>query len=87
MMAEKFVSTNIDYGFKKALFMTLEVVFVAVIAYSIANNPTVRIVLFAYPELVFLFLIIEIILGKFTGLRLLEYIRFRTLFSRTEHEE
>jgi PKD repeat protein len=87
MMAEKFVSANIDYGLKKAIFIILEVVFVAIIAYLIANSQTVRIILFAYPELTFLFLLIELILGKFTGLRLLEYIRFRTLFTRTEHEE
>lgn len=87
MMAEKFASIYIDSGLKKAIVSTTEIVLVAIISYVIVSTQTVQLWMFAYPELVFLFLLLDILLGKFTGLRLLEYIRFRTLFTRSEQEE
>ena len=87
MLAERFARIHIDAGFKKATFMLMEMVVVSIIAYLIANNEGVTLFLFAYPEIVFVFLAFEILLGRFVGLRLLEYIRFRSLFTHSEREE
>jgi hypothetical protein len=39
-----------------------------------------------HPELIFVFLLINIILGRWTGLRLFEYIRFREVLKHAKEE-
>lgn len=94
-LAEKFVSIQGDKGFKSAFYTMLETIFVAIVAYVIVGGEVdliftnikiefVRTLIFSYPELIFLFILINIALGRWTGLRLSEYIRFREILRRAE---
>ncbi len=40
----------------------------------------------AHPEIIFLFIAGDVLLAKFTGLRLTEYVRFRELLQKEEEE-
>lgn len=94
-LAEKFVSIQGDKGLKSAFYTMFETIFVSIIAYIIIGGEVdlvfvkikfefMRTLIFGYPELIFFFLIINIILGRWTGLRLSEYIRFREVLRRAE---
>lgn len=85
-MVEKFVNAQGDRGFKSALIMIGSTTFVSVICYYVAEWAALKTLMFGHPELVFAFLLVNVILARWTGLRLLEYVRFREIFRYSEEE-
>lgn len=86
-MVEKFVNIQSERGFHHALIMIASTLFVAVICYFVVEWSLFKTLIFGHPEIIFLFLVMNVFLGRWTGLRLLEYVRFREIFTRTEDEE
>ena len=83
LLTETFISTQISHGLKKAMTTTIETLVLATIGYSILSLPVTREWVLAKPELtVLLTVLVNIFLGRFTGLRLLEYWRFRELIRK-----
>jgi len=85
-LTEKFVNAQSEEGFKKAIVLTLETLFVSIVAYLLITEEVVQSFMLSYPEVIILILIIDIFLGKWTGLRLVERIRFREIFRHVEEE-
>lgn len=97
-ITEKFVDTQGGKGFKQAMILTLQTVFVAILAYVVIGGE-VDLYLFkikfsalqgfmlAYPEVIVLIIFFNVFLGKWSGLRLLEYVRFREILRHVEEEE
>lgn len=96
-LAEKFVSIQGTKGIRAALYVVFETVLVAIIAYLVIGGEMdlyffsiqwefLRTLMFGYPELIFVFLLINIFLGRWTGLRLSEYIRFKEVLRLAEEE-
>lgn len=85
-ISEKFISTQSEEGIKSAVFASLETTIVALIAYYFVTWTFIADSLMSTPEILLLPLLGNIILGKFTGLRLSEYFRFRGLL-RGDTEE
>lgn len=94
-LVEKFISVKTEKGFSTAAFLMLETVIVAIVAYFITGGEIdlgftqfkfefVRNLMITYPEIIFLLLIINILLGRWTGLRVLEQIRFREILRHIE---
>lgn len=83
-LVEKFVTLQSDKGFKSALIIILETIFIAVVCYFIVEWTFLKILVLGHPELILLFLLANIIMGRWTGLRVIEYIRFREIFQHLE---
>lgn len=83
ILTEKFVEAQIEQGNKAAIILTLETLALAVGSYFIVTWDTFETFIMAYPEAVLLTFLANIALGRFTGLRLIEYYRFRRLFKKT----
>ncbi len=94
-LVEKFVSVRTDKGLSTAIILMSATVFVAIIAYFIVGGEInigfttlkldfVKSLIMEYPELVFLLIVINILLGRWTGLRILERIRFREVLRHIE---
>jgi PKD repeat protein len=92
---EKFVSVKSEKGFSSAVYLMTSTVFVAIVAYVIAGGEVnfgfstfqfefIKNVIINYPELVLLSFAINVGLGKWTGLRVLERVRFREIFRHIE---
>ena len=79
-VSEKFMAAQSEEGFKSAVWGVVETLFVVIVSYYIIIWPSFNSVIMSWPELVIVPLILNLILGKFTGLRLGEYLRFRSLF-------
>ncbi len=62
----------------------LETIVVAFLGYLILSSSWLHILLLSHPEITLLFLILNIILGRFTGLRVVEYFRFKEILKHTE---
>lgn len=79
-IVEKFVATQIEKGNKTALILAGETLVISVVGYFIASWSVLIEALINYPWIVLLTIPVNIALGKFDGLRLTEYIRFRNIF-------
>lgn len=96
-LTEKFVNAQGGKGFKKAMILTMQTVLVAIFAYIVIGG-AVDLYLFeikfgalqsfmlAYPEVIILIIFFNVFLGRWTGLRLLEYARFREVLRHVEEE-
>jgi hypothetical protein len=87
LLTEKFISVQIERGNKGAAMLVLETLVLAVGCYFLVNWQFFRILVLGYPEIVFLTLIINYFVGKWTGLRLFEMYRFRKVIKNVELAE
>ncbi|HLD34702.1 MAG TPA: 7TM domain-containing protein, partial [Patescibacteria group bacterium] len=82
-LTEIFISAEISHGVRFALRITVETLFLAVISYLIMDLKIIQSWVLFHPEATIISLLsANILLGKFTGLRLLEYWRFRELLRK-----
>jgi PKD repeat protein len=93
-LTEKFVNIQTGKGFRQAIILTLETVLVSIIAYVAIGGEfffdlkftALQSFMLAYPEIILVIIVINIFLGRWTGLRLLEYVRFREVLRHVEEE-
>lgn len=84
-MGEKFLNLQAGQGLFSALLATIETVFVSTLCYFVATAEYMQTFVLNYPGWMFLLIIvINVALGRFTGLRLNEYFRFRSIFQAIE---
>jgi hypothetical protein len=81
-LVEKFVSTQIEKGNKVAMVLALETLIISVVGYYLVKWPLMINLIISHPWTVLLTLPINFALGKWTGLRLSEYLRFKEIFKR-----
>ena len=81
-LVEKFVTVQIEKGNRTAILLALETLVISVTGYYIASWETLIELLIKHPWAVLLTIPINILLGKWTGLRMSEYLRFREIFKK-----
>ncbi len=86
-ISEKFLSSQSAEGMKNALIAAIETVIVSLAAYFFVEWDFVRSAVLGRPELLFLPIIATVWLGRFTGLRVTEYLKFRSLLNEDSQEE
>jgi len=82
MLVEEFIKVQIEEGARGALFLTLETIVLSIVSFILVSWAGTRNLLLAYPEVILLSFVINFFLGKWTGLRLWEYYRFREVLKR-----
>lgn len=84
-LSEKFIATQIRLGNKKAIILTIETLVLSIVCYYIISWPLLQKIALVYPIFVIgLAIILNIWLGRWTGLRLTEYFRFKEVLKRTK---
>jgi len=83
-MVEKFVSIQSGKGLRSALVLVGEAIIVAILCYYVAEWSWLKVVVLGHPEVIFLFLILNVFLARWSGLRLMEYVRFREIIRYAE---
>ncbi len=87
MQADKFSQLSWPISLSKTAFVRLLTSYVAVVvAYFIIKWPALETMLLAIPELIILTYILQIFIGRYRGLRVVEYMRFRELFKHDIEE-
>jgi len=76
-IVEKFVATQIEKGNKVALILAAETLIISIFGYYLASWPLLVKGIVAFPWIILLTIPINIALGKWDGLRISEYFRFR----------
>jgi transglutaminase-like putative cysteine protease len=77
--AERFALMEIEEGRGKAWITLLRTMVVVYFCYLIMTSLSLQILFLAFPELLLVVVVIEIWLGRWTGLRLSEWFRFRAM--------
>jgi hypothetical protein len=78
-LSEKFVAAQIEKGSRVAFLLAIETLIISVIGYYLVSWKALEALLLNYPWIVLLTFIINFSLGKWAGLRLTEYFRFRKI--------
>lgn len=78
-LAEKFVATQIEKGSKVAFLLAAETLAISIVGYVLIKWDTLTALLLQYPWLILFTFLINFYLGKWTGLRITEYLRFRKI--------
>ncbi|HVW66286.1 MAG TPA: 7TM domain-containing protein [Candidatus Peribacteraceae bacterium] len=86
-LSESFLNLKTEEGWKSAIFGIVETTAAALICVFIVQWDVFQSLILAYPELILLTIIVDAILGKWTGLRLVEYFRFKEVFHHMQEEE
>lgn len=87
-LVEKFIASQIERGRKEAIILTIETLILSIICYWVAIWPWLRDFILTYPFFVIMgTIIMNILLGKWTGLRISEYARFRKVIKSIEPSE
>lgn len=86
-LSEKFMDAKMETGLKSALFGILETLLIVLLSYYLMIWSAFNNLLISWPEIVLIPILFTLLLGKFTGLRVSEYIRFRSLFVNHTGEE
>ncbi|EKE20310.1 MAG: hypothetical protein ACD_8C00022G0016 [uncultured bacterium] len=78
-IVEKFVATQIEKGDRAAIILAIETLVISLVGYYIASWPFLIKGIVAFPWMILITIPINIFLGKWDGLRLNEYFRFREI--------
>ena len=81
---ENFSTSQAEFGTREAVRLTINTLGLAAICYLAIDTTGLQSMLLAFPELLIGAIAIDIGLGKWRGLRLLEYLRFFDLTRRSD---
>jgi len=80
LLAEEFIGVQIGKSLKEAARLTLETLIIALVGFLIFQSQFLQEAALTYPHWVALTpVLINLLVGRFTGLRLLEYWRFKRI--------
>ncbi|MBN1915426.1 hypothetical protein JW796_00315 [Candidatus Dojkabacteria bacterium] len=82
--SEQFISSFVKKNFSSAVLLSFETMIVSLICYSLISWPSLQNFILTYPIVATLAIPFNLIIGKFTGLRLKEHLRFRDLLNNNE---
>jgi hypothetical protein len=85
-LSESFLNVKTEQGLYSAVLGTGETILAALLCVFIAQWPWLQSIILAYPELILFTILVDVFLGRWTGLRLVEYIRFREAFKHLQEE-
>jgi len=79
---ENFAASQFEFGTREAVRLTANTLLLACLCYLVIARAGLQSVVLAYPEVIVAAIVLNVLLGKFRGLRLLEYVRFGALGRR-----
>ena len=83
-LIEKFISTQVEKGFRTAAILSVETLAIAIAGYYFIIWDQFRNLVLEHPEYVLLLFAINIFLGRWSGLRLSEYLRFKEVIKSND---
>lgn len=87
LLTEKFITVQIEQGNKRATILILETMLLSIVCYLLANWQPLKNLVLYHPEVILVTIIFNLLIGKWTGLRLMEYYRFRKVIENVELDQ
>jgi hypothetical protein len=85
-LSESFLNMKTEQGLVAAVLGIGETILAALVCVFIVQWGVFQSMILAYPELILLTIVVDVMLGRWTGLRLVEYFRFREVFKHLQEE-
>lgn len=85
-VAEK-LTDNIKLFSKSGVIHLLQYAFVLTVVFLVLNFKELQYFLISYPDVIFLIVIINLVVGRYMGLQIAEYIRFSPILRNINEEE
>lgn len=85
-LMEKFISAQVEKGIRTAALLSIETIFISIVGYYVIIWDMFRNFVLDNPSYVLALLLVNFLLGKWTGLRLSEYLRFRNVIKDVESD-
>lgn len=85
-LVESFLNVKSEQGLFSAILAIGQTILAALLCVFIVSWPPFETLVIAYPETILLTIVINVLLGRFTGLRVTEYFRFREVFKHLVQE-
>jgi hypothetical protein len=79
LIIENFMKTTVEKGLSDALKICFSTVIVSVACFLVVSIPTLQAIVMTHPEILLLVVGLDILIGRWKGLRLVEYLRFSKL--------
>lgn len=79
LLSEQIISVQVERSFQEMIVITLVTFALGVVGFVVLSAQIIRDTFLLYPELIFLLIPINILIGRYFGLRLLEYFRFTSI--------
>ncbi len=77
ILVERFINVQIERGFGTATLLTFETLAISIFCYFLLVSQGVQNFVLHYPGIILLVILFNLIIGRWTGLRLTEYFRFK----------
>jgi hypothetical protein len=81
LTVESFFMKVVETGRAQALWMLAQTMLVATLAYVTMSSFALQSVVFVFPEVLLAVIAASLVVGRWTGMRLSEYFRFRLLWA------
>lgn len=79
LLGDSIVSVQLLKSFNETFVITTTTIGIGLLGYALASSQAVRDILILYPELVLLTIPLNLMIGRYFGLRAVEYFRFNSL--------
>lgn len=87
IISDKVFHEDVTLFTKKWFWYTLEFIFIVIISYLSINSSFIQIILLSFPDTIFLLFIGNLLVGRYSWLQLVEYIRFFPILKHLYEEE
>ncbi len=85
-LVESFLNVKSEQGLKSAIFAIGQTIVAALLCVMLVQWSPFRALILGYPEVILITVLINILIGRWTGLRISEYFRFREVFKHLVQE-
>lgn len=85
-LSDIYLTSEVKDGYKEAGRLYIETVIGAALLSLLISWSAFKSLLLAYPEIIIIFLILNIVIGRWTGLRVIEIYRFRSVIKEKAKE-
>lgn len=83
---EALVKSYVRHGVKKAARLMISTIMLTSLIFILMSQEVLQNALIDYPEIALLMIIVSFLVGKWRGLKLVEYIRFRNILNQDSYD-
>jgi hypothetical protein len=87
LVSDKIFHEDIPLFSKRGLQYAGEFILIVSICFLFLNSSLIQIILLSFPDIIFLLFVGNFIVGQYTGLQMVEYIRFFPIIKKLQEEE
>lgn len=85
LLSDRVVALFLERSMKEVIIVTLVTLLLGIIGFFLFSWESLRVFVLLYPEIVLLFVPLNIVMGRYFGLRVTEYIRFNPIREYGSH--